>query len=114
MSTFSDYAASQYDVRITQGDTFAEQLLFEDGESEAIDLFGYSFRSQLRRSADNGLVAEFSMQTLDESTVERSLSSGVTSGLSGIYVHDLDWTDPSGNVRTLFSGEFEIEPEVTR
>lgn len=114
MSTFADYAASQYDIRMTQGDTFIEHLLFEDGEGDAIDLFGYTFKSQLRRVPDNGLTAEFQMQILDDTTVKRTLSASVTKDLEGVYAHDLQWTDPEGRIRTLFAGEFEIEPEVTR
>jgi len=115
VSTFADYSAAAYDVRMTQGDTFSEQVLMEDSDGEAIDLTGYTFRSQLRRTADDGIVAEFSMSTnLATSTVTRTLNAGVTQGLEGTYVHDLQWTNPSGQVRTLFSGEFEIEPEVTR
>jgi hypothetical protein len=38
----------------------------------------------------------------------------VTAGLSGTYVHDFQWTDPQGRIKTLLSGEFEIEAEVTR
>ena len=115
MSAFTDYSGSPYDVRMTQGDTFIERILFEDGESEAIDLSDYSFSSQLRRRADNGLVAEFAITIDGESaTVIRSLEPVVTSNLDGVYVHDLQWIDPEGNVRTLFTGTFEIEPEVTR
>jgi hypothetical protein len=114
MSTFADYAASDYDIRMTQGDTFIEQLLFEDGEGDAIDLFGYTFRSQLRRTADNGLEAEFDILMIDDTTVKRTLSASVTANLTGTYVHDLQWTDPEGRIRTLFAGDFEIEPEVTR
>lgn len=113
MSTFNDYSGSGYDVRITQGDTFIENLLFEDGEYEAIDLTGYQFKSQLRRTADNGLEAEFDIAS-DTESVTRSLSETVTKDLTGVYVHDFQWTDPDGNIQTLFTGEFEIEPEVTR
>ena len=113
MSTLADYTAAVYDVRMTQGDSFVEELLMEDGEGDAIDLSGYTFRSQLRRTADNGLVAEFGI-SVSGSTVTRSLSPVVTAGLSGTYVHDFQWTDPTGKIRTLLSGEFEIEPEVTR
>ena len=113
MSTFADYSGSDYDVRITQGDTFIENLLLEDGEYEAIDLTGYTFKSQLRRTADNGLVAEFDI-TSDAESVTRSLSETVTKDLEGVYVHDFQWTDPDGKIQTLFTGEFEIEPEVTR
>lgn len=113
MATLADYTAGVYDVRMTQGDTFVESLLMEDGDGDAIDLSGYVFKSQLRRTADNGLVAEFAI-TVAGSTVTRTLTSSVTSGLDGTYVHDFQWTDPQGRVRTLLSGQFEVEPEVTR
>ena len=113
MSTLADYTAAVYDVRMTQGDSFIEELLMEDGEGEALDLTGYSFKSQLRRTADNGLVAEFAI-SVSGSTVTRSLNPSVTANLDGTYVHDFQWTDPSGRIRTLLSGEFEIEAEVTR
>jgi hypothetical protein len=109
----ADYTAAVYDVRMTQGDSFVEELLMEDGEGDALDLTGYSFKSQLRRTADNGLVAEFAI-SVSGSTVTRSLNAGVTANLDGTYVHDFQWTDPSGKIRTLLSGEFEIEAEVTR
>jgi len=115
VSTFADYSGATYDVRMTQGDTFSEQILMEDSDGSAIDITGYSFASQLRRTADGVLVAAFSISTnLATSTVTRTLNSATTAGLSGTYVHDFQWTNPSGQVRTLFSGEFEIEPEVTR
>ena len=113
MSTLADYTAAVYDVRMTQGDTFVEELLMEDGEGEPIDLTGYQFKSQLRRTADNGLVAQFSI-SVEGSVVTRTLSPGITSSLDGTYVHDFQWTKPGGKIRTLLSGEFEIEPEVTR
>lgn len=113
MSTLADYTAAVYDVRMTQGDFFVEELLMEDGDGDPINLAGYAFRSQLRRTADNVLIAEFGI-SVSGSTVTRTLTSGVTAGLSGTYVHDFQWTDPSARIRTLLSGDFEIEPEVTR
>ena len=113
MSTFADYTAAVYDVRMTQGDTFIEELLMEDGQGDPIDLVGYVFQSQVRRTADNGLVAQFAI-SVNGSVVSRTLTPSVTSGLTGTYVHDFQWTDPSGRIRTLLSGRFEIEPEVTR
>jgi hypothetical protein len=113
MSTLADYTAAVYDVRMTQGDSFVEELLMEDGDGSAIDLTGYTFRSQLRRTADNGLTAEFAI-SVSGSTVTRSLLPSVTRDLEGTYVHDFQWTDPQGRIRTLLSGNFEIEAEVTR
>lgn len=115
MATFADYSATPYDVRITQGDTFSEALLMEDGDGDPIDLTGYSFASQLRRTADDSLIANFAVSVdISTSTVTRTLSPTVTRTLAGTYVHDFQQTNPSGQVRTLFSGELEIEPEVTR
>jgi hypothetical protein len=113
MATLADYTAGVYDVRMTQGDTFVEELLMEDGDGEAIDLTGYTFKSQLRRTPDNGLVSQFVI-SVNGSKVTRSLPPLITSGLNGTYVHDFQWTDPQGRIRTLLSGQFEIEPEVTR
>ena len=113
MSTLADYTAAVYDVRMTQGDSFVEELIMEDGDGDPIDLTGYSFASQLRRTASGTVVATFSI-SVSESTVTRTLTPAVTLGLSGTYVHDFQWTDPSARIRTLLSGDFEIEAEVTR
>ena len=113
MSTLADYTAAVYDVRMTQGDSFVEELLMEDGEGDAIDLTGYTFRSQLRRTPDTSVVAEFVITT-SGSAVTRTLNSTVTAALDGTYAHDFQWTDPQGRVRTLLSGQFEVEAEVTR
>jgi hypothetical protein len=109
----ADYTAAVYDVRMTQGDSFVEELLMEDGDGDALDLTGYTFQSQLRRSPDGAVVAEFGIAVLGN-IVTRTLDSGLTSTLDGEYVHDFQWTDPTSNIRTLFGGKFEIEPEVTR
>ena len=113
MSTLADYTAAVYDVRMTQGDTFIEELTFEDGEGDLLDLTGYAFQSQIRRTADNGLVAQFNISA-SGSVVTRSLEPGITAGLEGTYVHDFQWTTPQGRIQTLLSGNFDIEPEVTR
>ena len=113
MATFADYGAAVYDVRMVQGDDFIEPITLEDGEGDAIDLTGYTFQSQLRRSPDGAVVAEFGITVLGN-IVTRTLDSGLTSTLDGEYVHDFQWTDPTSNIRTLFGGKFEIEPEVTR
>jgi len=113
LATFADYGAAVYDVRMVQGDDFIEPITLEDGEGEAMSLSGYQFRSQVRRTPDSPVVAEFGI-TVSSNIVTRTLAASVTAGFDGEYVHDFQWTDPQGNVRTLFAGRFEVEPEVTR
>lgn len=115
MSGFGDYTGASYDVLMTQGDTFVEELLFEGATGDLIDLIGYQFSSQIRRTPEGDVAAQFSIDiNLDDSTVTRTLAPEVTSDLSGVYAHDFQWTDPQGRVRTLLSGQFEVEAEVTR
>jgi hypothetical protein len=113
--TLADYTGAPYDVRMVKGDSFTEQMVLEDGNGEALDLTGYSFASQLRRTADGALVVAFTIAVnTGTSTVTRSLTANQTSNLDGEYVHDFQWTDPQGKIRTLFAGTFEVVPEVTR
>jgi hypothetical protein len=113
--TLADYTGAPYDVRMVKGDSFTEDMVLEDADGEPLDLAGYSFASQLRRTFDGPLVLAFSISpNLTTSTVTRSLTANQTSNLDGEYVHDFQWTTPQGKVRTLFSGTFEVEPEVTR
>ena len=113
MATFADYGAAVYDVRMVQGDSFIEPITLEDGDGEAMSLAGYTFRSQLRRTVDAPVTAEFAIQ-VNGNIVTRTLSPTVTRNFDGEYVHDFQWTSPTGEVRTLFAGRFEVEPEVTR
>lgn len=115
MSVQADYTAAPYDVKMTQGDTLTETFVFRDKDGSLLALGGYSFLSQIRETAAGTAIATFSITVdTDTSTVVRSLGTAVTAGLSGSYVHDLQWTDPSSNVRTLIAGEFEVVAEVTR
>lgn len=109
----ADYTASTYDIRLQRGDDLVEQFTFTDDDGEALDLSGYTFASQLRQTADGTLLATFTVSVSDN-VVSRTLSRTVTATLDGTYVHDLQWTDPSGRVRTLLSGEVEVVEDVTR
>jgi len=113
LATFADYGPAVYDVRIVQGDSFVEAITFEDGEGTAMDLTGYLFKSQVRRNTDAPVSAEFGISVAGN-IVTRTIASSITSGFEGEYVHDFQWTDPQGNIRTLFAGRFEVEREVTR
>ena len=111
--SFVDYSGATYDIRITQGDDLVEVFSFQDSDGEDIDLAGYSFLSQVRRTADGPVVAPFTI-SVSGSTVTRRISAAVTAGFDGEYVHDFQWTTPENIVRTLITGKLEIEPEVTR
>jgi hypothetical protein len=115
MSTFADYSGAPYNVKMTQGDDLIETFIFRDSDGELLDLGSYTFASQVRQTAAGSAIASFTIAVdTNTSTVVRSLGTAVTSGLLGKYVHDMQWTDPDGDIRTLISGNLEVVAEVTR
>ena len=115
MSTLADYSPAPYDVRMTRGDDLTETFVFRDTDGSLLDLGGYAFASQVRQTAAGSAVATFAITiNTNESKVVRSLGTAVTADLLGRYVHDMQWTDPDGDVRTLIGGRFEVLAEVTR
>jgi len=115
MSTVADYTPAPYDVKMTQGDTLRETFVFRNTDGSLMDLNGYTFLSQVRQTAAGSAVATFDISVdADEAKVVRSLGTAVTSGLSGRFVHDLQWKDPDDRVRTLIGGGFDVRSEVSR
>jgi hypothetical protein len=111
-----DYSAAVYDVVMTQGDTFLEDFVVRDTDGSLLALAGYSFASQVRRTAAGTAVVTMVLSVdTDTSTVTRSFGTAVSAGIEpGTYVHDMHWVDPSNNVRTLIAGRFTVKAEVTR
>lgn len=113
MAATANYTGSRYNVRIVKGDDVSETFTFRDSDGSPMDLDGYTFESQVRATPDGSLVGEFTC-TVDEGSVTRTLSRTVTDDMEGEYFHDMQWSDPSGLVRTLIQGKFVVVPEVTR
>lgn len=111
--SLADYTASRYDVRCQRGDTLTEQFTFSDDDGDELDLTGYTFTSQVRRTANGPLVVAFAV-TKSGNVVTRTLSSAATAALDGNYVQDVQWVDPQGRTRTILSGDLEIVDDVTR
>lgn len=107
------YGPAVYNVTVVAGDTFTETFTFTDGDGASLSLEGYTFTSQLRRTADGTAVADMTIVS-DATSVTRSLGTAITAGLSGDYVHDLQWLTPASEVRTLLAGTFKVGAEVTR
>lgn len=113
----ANYSAQHYDIVMTQGDDLVEPLVFSDDDGAPMDLSAYQFLSQVRRGAtDSTVVATFSIDDSEaaDGKIVRHLAASATAEMSGTYVHDLQWQDEDGRVRTLLSGTLELENEVSR
>lgn len=111
-------APAAYNITFTQGDDVSETFTFKDSTGAAINVTGYTFAAMMRKTpADTTIVATFSFAITSGSggTVNMTLAKTVTAGLTpGVYVYDLQWTDLSGNVRTMLAGQVTVLAEVTR
>ena len=112
-----DYSAAVYDVVMQQRDSFEEQFIVRDTDGGLMGLGGYTFQSQIRDTAASTAVVATMTCTVDTdtATVTRAMGTAVTAGIAaGIYVHDMHWVDPDGDVRTLIAGRFTVKADVTR
>lgn len=100
---------------INQGTTFTSQFQILDDDDVALDLSGYSARSQLRRYYESNSYVSFTVLVANSGTVSLSLSSDQTANLiSGRYVYDVELLDTSNNVSRIIEGIVTVTPEVTR
>jgi hypothetical protein len=83
-----DYSAAVYDVVMTQGDTFREDFVVRNTDGSLLALGGYTFASQVRRTAAGTAVVTMDLTVdTDTSTVTRTFGTAVSAGLApGTYV----------------------------
>lgn len=106
-----------YSPTIYQGDDWAKTFQFDDDAGDPIDLSGHTLESQLRATKASDVVVSFTVDTTDAAagTVYLSLAAADTAELArGFYFFDLQWTDASGDLRTVLAGRAEVVEEVTR
>lgn len=101
-----------YHLDIYQGDVFTLSLDFD------VDLTGYTLEAQIRHDPDDTTPAETLTVTVTDAAnglVQLSLTAVETAALlPQRYWWDLQWTDPSGDVRTILRGRATVTAEITR
>lgn len=109
--------APRNNIEIDQGSTYYSPFrLAKNGA--AIDITGYSFRSQIRSAyGDAAAVASFAVNILDgtDGTFAMSMSDTASAALpAGVYLYDMEMVDLSGKVTRLVEGKVKVRPEVTK
>lgn len=117
-----------------RGDSFFQNLEWQDDAGNPIDLTGYSARMQIRRtknSTDVILELTSAGYTEDASDPPVPLTSGIklggVDGTIGIVVmpvdaeidternvYDVELTDTDGKVSTIVGGDYIVDQDVTR
>lgn len=112
--------ASIKNLVIDQGTTFSLSITVADANGNALNLTGYTLRSQMRKSYGATSYTSFTVVSATPATGELtiSLTDTQTSALkAGRYVYDVEIVSPVGDgseVTRVLEGIITVTPEVTR
>jgi hypothetical protein len=109
--------AAYTEILIEQGATFSTTVNVEDTAGAAINLYGYSASSQMRKSfyATSNTIITSTITGNANGEITLSMTSSNTANLTpGRSVFDLIITSPTGTVTRVIEGVIVISPGVTR
>lgn len=117
--TAADFTPQVINLCFTQEDAFPFQFtLLQDGS--AIDLTGSTFLltvdpEEFPSGSGGNLFQLSENNTPGVSGIVEFLPTQVNMDQTpSTYFYDIQWTDASGNVRTVIRGEFQIQGQVTQ
>lgn len=113
--------AGIYNITADQGATFDRVITWKDSNGNAVNLTGYTAKSQIRTTYDSSTIV------LEMSTANGRITLGGVLGTitinvaaanmnfsGGQYVYDLELTSAGGTVTRLVMGTFTLRDEVTK
>jgi hypothetical protein len=106
---------ARLDLIIYRGDDFLKSLQFTDDEDEPINITGWTFLSQIRKTAnDDELLAALTVTVTDAATgkLDLTLAASITKSLvTGVW--DLEAV-ADGDTRTYLAGDAIVTSDVSR
>lgn len=117
------------DLKLRQGASFGPIVgQLKNADLTPINLTGYLFRAQMRKSADDPLSTglaftcsvidavngKFSFELSDEDTSGLTVDPVSMDALDSTYVWDLEMESPTGKVTALLYGKVNVFREVTK
>jgi hypothetical protein len=107
---------TNYDMSWRQGDDVSYQLTLKDSLGVAMNLDGYTVRSQIRARADADDYVAFSVAyTRGSGIATLSLTDTQTAAMgAGTYRYDVELVEPSGSVKGIMGGSVTVTEEITK
>jgi hypothetical protein len=108
--------ATKANIVVDQGTTFSTNISLTDENGDALDLTGYTARSQMRKHYTSSNSQSFTVSlNSSEGTVILTLTANQTSSLvPGRYVYDVEVVSAANVVSRIVEGIVTVTPEVTR
>lgn len=101
-----------------QGSNFSTIVTVEDNSGSPLDLTGYNFAGQIRKTYSSSSAVNFNiigLLPLSNGEVQLSLTSEQTNSMkAGRYVYDFEIISSTSVVTRVLEGQLEITPSVTR
>ena len=94
------------------GDTKLLELTIHDAEVAEVDVTGADVTYVIADSAVRVTKTTDDGITIDGAVVTVTLDPADTAELAGVYAHEMQITDPSGNVGTVMIGEVSIAKDI--
>ena len=102
---------------IDQGTTFSSIITLTDQTGFALNLTGYTAKSQFRKSYQSSTATNFTVSIYDAlaGKVRLQLSPTASSAVrAGRYIYDIELTSPASAVIRALEGLVIITPEITK
>jgi hypothetical protein len=108
--------ATKANITIDQGTTFSTSINLTDDNGDAINLTGYTARSQMRKHYTSSNSQSFTVSLGEVSgIVSLGLTASQTANLvPGRYVYDVEVVSGANVVSRIIEGIVTVTPEVTR
>ena len=109
---------SYAELTVDQGSTFESTIDLVTDDGAVINVAGYVFTGQIRKSYySTNPTANLTLTIVDSANgnVKVSISAANTANIkAGRYLYDIKMTDTSNTVTRLVEGVITITPQVTR
>lgn len=94
------------------GDTKRLEVTIQDADGAEVDVTGAAVTYVIADSAVRVAKTTDDGITIDGAVVTVTLDPADTAELAGVYAHEMQITDPSGNVGTVMIGEVSIAKDI--
>lgn len=104
-------------LTVDQGSDFSSTVSVVDSLNQSLDLTGYTFRGQVRKTYTSTTAVDFTLFSNAPITgdISLSLSSSQTADMkAGRYHYDIEIVSSGGTVTRVLEGQLEVTPRATR
>jgi hypothetical protein len=104
-------------LTVDQGSSFESTIDITDSENNPVNLTGYTFRGQIRKTYASTTSVSFTItsSTPTGGSIKLVLSAEQTSGIkAGRYLYDVEIISSTNIVTRVIEGQIEVTPRVTR